>query len=766
MNSLLERRLLIHLFGDLRVSRGEDASVDVGGQKVGALLAFLALNLGRGATRDDVLARLWPEDDEEEARHRLRQTLYALRKRLEEAPLQSSDALVVHRTTLSLDPEVVDTDVARFERLVAQAAREADASARSALLAKAVTTYAGGLLPGYYQDCFVAEGNRLAGLHRSALHELIAAWELAGDVDLAIDQARRVIASDPLSEEMHCALMRLYAAKGQPSAVRRQYQELEKVLKETLGEEPSPTARALMESLRQTDFRPAPLPPPPVEPERPAAPAAPERSRRTHRPVGWVVGVALAAVAVLSVLAAKRDAARPSAAVSRLLWNREVVADEFEFDSEATDLRVDPQGDVTIVGFTNTKTHDKDFLVARYDPAGKLRWKRTYNGPGNDVDRAQSMAMSDHGEYVWVCGDSDNGKGNGGTRLCGLDYAVVKYDANGKKQWARRFNGVADGEDRAVKVGVDNFGNCYVTGFSAGGTDIKHPTFSTVTVKYGPDGDEIWRAQLDRVPGAPYETRPTDMLVTVGGHTIVTGYARLPGRGPNAVATFLAYYRPDGSLRWVRWFGETEQGDDSPRRLAASGGFYVASKGYQSPKPGWPPCADMLLTKFDEDGNLRWARSWSGGAGLDSCPKAVAVHSTGCVCVVGETLTSPDNLDLVTLMYSPHGDERWVRRYAGKAGKHDTAQAVDFDGAGNVYVGGFSTERLQMMDPKYGRDYVLLKYSAAGEPVWREVLDSAVQSIDAIAMLGTDPASKTVIVTGQMAGGVHPAIHTVKYAME
>src|SRR5205823_6437469 len=62
-------------------------------------------------------------------------------------------------------------------------------------------------------------------------------------------------ALNPASEDAHCAAMRLFAAKGQPSSVLRQYQELESALDAEMGEKPAESTRSLMESLVQSGQR-------------------------------------------------------------------------------------------------------------------------------------------------------------------------------------------------------------------------------------------------------------------------------------------------------------------------------------------------------------------------------------------------------------------------------------------------------------------------------------------------------------------------------
>ncbi len=74
------------------------------------------------------------------------------------------------------------------------------------------------------------------------------------DADLdaggALDYARRAVAADPLREETHADLIRLLARAGQPAAAAREYQELERVLRDELGEAPSAAVRALAEQVR------------------------------------------------------------------------------------------------------------------------------------------------------------------------------------------------------------------------------------------------------------------------------------------------------------------------------------------------------------------------------------------------------------------------------------------------------------------------------------------------------------------------------------
>ena len=240
----------IELFGGLRVRSSKGPGVEFPRQQTGALLAFLALYPRRSHTREELMALIWPDDEEESARHKLRQSLYALRRHLDCGQDSEESCLAATRDTIGLASHRIVTDLARFEDAIKSAAAISELDSRIGLLTEAISLYRGELLAGFYQDEFVLERGRLAEMYRSALHDLTRALEQAGDLGNAIEIGRRTVALDPLIEEAHCNLMRLYAAAGQPSAVLRQYEELSNTLREQLDEEPSDQTRLMMESLR------------------------------------------------------------------------------------------------------------------------------------------------------------------------------------------------------------------------------------------------------------------------------------------------------------------------------------------------------------------------------------------------------------------------------------------------------------------------------------------------------------------------------------
>jgi predicted ATPase/DNA-binding SARP family transcriptional activator len=246
----------IELFGGLRVVSDDDVITRFRSHKTGALLAFLAFYPHRSHPRDLLTELLWPEEDLDASRMKLRTALASLRRQLEPPGIPAGAVIMASRLAVQLNPAQVTTDVAQFEAAL-QAARVPDTTEPIRRLEEAIALCRGPLLPGYFEAWVLPEQQRLSEQLHRALREVIGALEQAGDLPRALGYASRAVAADPLREEAHHELIRLHGAAGQPAAALRQYRELERLLREELGETPSPALRELAGRIERDEL-PAP----------------------------------------------------------------------------------------------------------------------------------------------------------------------------------------------------------------------------------------------------------------------------------------------------------------------------------------------------------------------------------------------------------------------------------------------------------------------------------------------------------------------------
>lgn len=261
-------RIHVTLFGAPSMAR-DGVALNVDTRKALALLAFLAVPQ-RGLTpqphtRDTLAALFWPDLDQTRARAALRRTLSPLRQALDK------DDLDVSRETLQLRPEAaIWVDVLAFRQKLAEATRHAHGPVEIcasclALLDEAVQLYHDDFMAGFtlrdspefdeWQYYMSEELRRELG---AALEKLVDAYTARGQLDSALDYARRWLALDPLREEAHQALMQLYAWADQREAALRQYRECVRVLDQELGVAPLEETTALYQAIKENRLPEAP----------------------------------------------------------------------------------------------------------------------------------------------------------------------------------------------------------------------------------------------------------------------------------------------------------------------------------------------------------------------------------------------------------------------------------------------------------------------------------------------------------------------------
>ncbi len=260
----------------------DSATAPAFSRKARAMLACLAMQSGHAQSREKLSALLWGGNGEAQARMNLRQTLSSVRKVLHRA---NDKFLLADGDSIVLNIDLVDFDVARFEALAVGSAPER--------LEQAAAFYQGDLLDGFslreepFEDWLRVERERLRATSISVTEKLVAHYSATNATAACVRAATRLLASEPLREDIHRALMRAYAAQGRLNLALRQYESCRDVLQRQLQLPPEPQTRELYQKLRAQRTRSAAtaeMLPASASPQRPYPEPAAQDAGQFKRP--------------------------------------------------------------------------------------------------------------------------------------------------------------------------------------------------------------------------------------------------------------------------------------------------------------------------------------------------------------------------------------------------------------------------------------------------------------------------------------------------
>lgn len=194
------------------------------------LVKMLALARNHRLAAEQVIDLLWPDLSPQAGGANLRKAAHFAR-----TVLGSADAVVLSDGVAALFPGGgLEVDVEEFERAVDAATRTQD----DAAWREALRLYGGDVLPDdRYDEWAAGPRERLRLKHLEGLRRL-GMWE-------------RLAQEEPLDEEAHRGLMRMWLDRGNRHAAVREFDRLQDLLLRELGVRPSPETIALWREIKK-----------------------------------------------------------------------------------------------------------------------------------------------------------------------------------------------------------------------------------------------------------------------------------------------------------------------------------------------------------------------------------------------------------------------------------------------------------------------------------------------------------------------------------
>ncbi|MBK8956557.1 MAG: T9SS type A sorting domain-containing protein [Saprospiraceae bacterium] len=376
-----------------------------------------------------------------------------------------------------------------------------------------------------------------------------------------------------------------------------------------------------------------------------------------------------------------------------------------------------------------------DLFILKLDRRGNFVWVKGIGGNlGSDVAKAVVCDPSGNGN-IFITGDFigtvdfDPGAAIANLSSAGSnDNFVLKLDKDGNYIWARAIRGSSNAGSNFLAVDPNGSGNIYVTGLFTGTADFDPGTgvfnlssngsFDIFVLKLNGEGDFVWARS---VGGDNFDVAYHLALDTInGGHIYLTGRFRTtvdfdPGTGTHMVTAsgvddiYILKLNQNGDFVWVNDLGGMGYGEGNALVVdqQIDGGLYLAGRiggGTVDLDPGMGVynlksvgVTDLVVCKFDKNGNFLWA-SQMGGTGSETNATAL-VKKGGQLYVVGffsntiyfnnnsaNAAISVGNTDVLLLKLDDLGNFKWAKEMGGLA--YDIGLSMALDDQGMLHITG------------------------------------------------------------------------------
>lgn len=334
-------------------------------------------------------------------------------------------------------------------------------------------------------------------------------------------------------------------------------------------------------------------------------------------------------------------------------------------------ILTDGSGNSYVAGYSVNSNQDKDVLLHKINSGGTAIFTKTISGTsGVSADEATGIATDASGN-IYICGyvrDSDQG----------FNYYTAKFDASGATLWEKKYN-YLNKSDKAAAIAIDGSGNIFVTGKSnAVASDSSD--FEIYTIKYNSAGTQLAEVRYN---SGDKQDEAIDLKIAPSGNVYVTGRAPV-GNDDNIITI---KYSNNLSQLWAKTYDAGKDDRNEAMLIDASENVYVCGR-----VENQQGVFDGLLIKYNTVGDTLWTRRYNGSTDREDRFNAMCLDGAGNIWLAGKTDTDADslneNFDILIAKYDVNGNLLWDTTWSFSATSNETANAIAYDGNGRIYVVG------------------------------------------------------------------------------
>ncbi len=371
------------------------------------------------------------------------------------------------------------------------------------------------------------------------------------------------------------------------------------------------------------------------------------------------------------------------------------------------------QAPVALWSVTPTGTNGEGVSIGGWDI-----WKA---GPATEVEYPRGRVL-----FVDTAGNSYVAGIVGSTAPSNnTDFIAIKYDAGGNEVWRAISNG--DLDDRVSGIAVDNEGSVILLGTQSSElnpTTIIERSSSIALIKFDSSGNLVWRVNSSL---ADYSL---GLALDGAGNAIVTGAKRIGGH------TTFKYSGTTGDLLWQQL--NSTGATDQQKMLVVDG----AGNSYVSLNVAGYGNYNYVTVKYNGDGVQQWRKSLSPASSLDFHRAfALALDSNGAVYLTGGSF-GLEWSDLLLVKYDTNGNEQWRRPISSSYRNYKLGRAIAIDNVGNVMVTGYA-----MDSTNAEQNFMTVKFDSTGYILWQTITDYTPRGHEFSPSIASD-SNQNAYVTG------------------
>ena len=207
--------------------------------------------------------------------------------------------------------------------------------------------------------------------------------------------------------------------------------------------------------------------------------------------------------------------------------------------------------------------------------------------------------------------------------------------------WSRSYGG--DYADFFNAICADANGNIY-----GGACTVSYGegSYDGMVLKVDSDGGLLWA----RTWGGTGTDYIADIVTDTAGNIFVGGYtwSFAPGGKDD---TFVSKLNPDGAVLWTRTWGNDLYDWVNDMAIDSYGCIYAVG---ETPNAEYGSMEDTLILKYDNNGNLLWAKTFNSGR--DDTYPFVSIDAAGNPCITGRSVVAPYGIQANLIRLSPSGE--------------------------------------------------------------------------------------------------------------